>query len=112
MALINMINNHVRERATHSIPLICDDAGQGCVQVVFTHVFPVQHDPHPFSRDSSHGVIMVPKQRNTNHWHTVVHGLIDAVQAAVTQEGPCVGMTLKKDNSCYLTSVLFIPYVY
>lgn len=107
-----LINNNVNEMVTHSIPLICDDAGQGCVEVIFTHIFPVQHDAHPFGCHSSHGVVVVPKQRNANHWHTVVHGFIDAVQAAMTQEGPCFGMTLRKKmaEGCYLqlTSVLSI----
>lgn len=79
-----------------TLPLIWDDAAQGRVEVFLTHGFPVQHDAHTFSCHSGHGVVVVPEQRNTHHWNAVIHGLIDAVQATMTQKGPGVGMTLRK----------------
>lgn len=72
----------------------------------------MQHDAHTFSCHSGHGVVVVPKQRNTHHWNAMIHGLIDAVQATMTQEGPGVGMTLRKKWVRDVTLQVFECFVY
>lgn len=72
----------------------------------------MQHDAHTFSCHSGHGVIVVPEQRNTHHWNAVIHGLIDAVQATMTQKGPGVGMTLRKKWVKDVTLQVFECFVY
>lgn len=73
-------------------------------------MFPVQHDSHPFSCHAGHGVVVVPKQRNAHHRNAVVHGLVDAVQATVAQEGPCVGVTCRRrmGQSCLFCLVIIL----
>lgn len=68
-------------------PGVGDDAGQGLVQLVLRHVLPVQHDAHAFGLHAGHAVVVVAKEGNTYHWHTMIHGLVDAIEAAVAQEG-------------------------
>lgn len=74
---------------THELPFVCNDINHGSIKVILTHSFPLKHYAHAFGLNSCHGVIVISKQRNTHHGHTVIHGLIDAVQAPVAQEGPC-----------------------
>lgn len=68
-------------------PAVRDDAGQGLVELVLAHVLPVQHDAHAFGLYTGHAVVVVTEEGHTYHWHTVIHGLVDAIEAPVAQEG-------------------------
>lgn len=81
------------------LPAVCEDAGQGPVEVVLCHVLPVQHDAHAFGLHAGHAVIVVPKEGYAHHRHAVIHGLVDAVEATVAQEGPHVCMACKRNRS-------------
>ena len=64
-------------------------------QLLLRHALPVQHEAHALGRHARHGVVVVAKQGHAHHRHAVVHGLVDAVQAAVAQEGPRVGVACR-----------------
>lgn len=68
-------------------PAVRDDAGQGLVELVLGHVLPVQHDAHAFGLHASHAVVVVPEEGHAHHRYAVIHGFVDAVEAAVAQEG-------------------------
>lgn len=72
------------------VPAVCDDIKHGCVKILLAHFLPLQHDAHAFGLDSCHGVIVIAEEGHSDDGHAVVHGLVDAVQTAVTQECPRV----------------------
>ena len=74
-------------------PAVVDDTDECGVEILLRHALPVQHDPHALGRHACHGVIVVTEQGHPHHGHSMVHGLIDAVQPAVAEEGPSVGVT-------------------
>lgn len=74
------------------LPGVFDDAGQSIKEIVLCHVLPVQHDTHPFGCNTSHGVIMVSKKGHTHNGYSMIHGLVDAVQAPMAQKSPCVSV--------------------
>lgn len=72
------------------VPAVRDDVKHGCVKILLAHFLPLQHDAHAFGLHSCHGVVMIAEEGHSNDGHAMVHGLVDAVQAAVAQERPCV----------------------
>lgn len=70
-----------------SSPGVADHLHQGCVQRVLRDHLPLQQDAHALGLHPRHRVVVVPEQREAHHGHAVVHGLEDAVQASVAQEG-------------------------
>lgn len=91
-------------------PAVRDDAGQGLVQLILSHVLPVQHDAHAFGLDAGHAVVVVTEEGHAYHWHAVIHGLIDAIEAPVAQEGSDVGVACGAawKRPCYLLIIHFL----
>lgn len=68
-------------------PGVVDHLHQGLMKLRLRDRLPLQHDPHALGLHPGHRVVMVPEEGDAHNRDAVVHGLEDAVQASVAQEG-------------------------
>lgn len=73
-------------------PGVTDDLHQGRVQLGLCQRLPLQQEAHALGLHAGHRVVVVAEERDAHHGDAVVHGLEDAVEAAVAEEGPGMGV--------------------
>lgn len=79
-------------------PGVRDNSDNSLVKILLFYSSPVHEDTHALRLHSGHDVKLVPVERKSHHWHTVINCLKYTVHAAVADEGFHVGMACRQRN--------------
>lgn len=73
----------------------CDDS---LVKILFFHFAPVHEDTHALCLYSGHDVKLVPIERKSHHWYTMINCLKYTVHSTVADKGFHIGMACRQRN--------------
>lgn len=79
-------------------PGVRDNCGNRLVKILFFYTAPVHEDTHALRLHPGHDVKLIPIERESHHWHTVIDCLKYAIHPAVADEGFHVGMACRQRN--------------
>lgn len=79
-------------------PGVRDNCDDSLVKIIFFYTAPVHEDTHALCLHSGHDVKLVPIERKSHHWHTMINGLKYTVHPTVADEGFHVGMTCRQQS--------------